>query len=654
MPVICYAAIAWLYFGAATDWTRSYLGTGADPLTISWFIAWWPFAIAHGLNPFISRYVWFPNGFNLTWATSVPAAALFGLPVTAWAGPLAAFNLLSLGAPVLSAWTAFLLCKRLSGSVVAALFGGYLFGFSSYECGQLLGHLNLDSTFLVPLAVLLGVKRIAGDLGRLGFVARLAAVLLVQLAISTEVFATLCIFGALSWIIFLAFAPAPDRAALRALGAEIAIALMLMACVALPFLVFMVKGLRDVPGMINSVTAYSAEPLNYVIPTTVTYFGQSLAPLAHRLAGGNPSEQGAYLGIPLILAIAMYFHRDLHLPHVGALLVTLLAIVVASFGPAMQVLGINTHLPLPWAIVGKLPLIRSALPGRFTMYVWLAAGIVSALYLSRPAGRRARWWRLALVGTACVVLVPNTRLFAWTPLPVQSFFTPDNIARAIGAGRNVLILPFGGAGGGMAWQIASDMRFTQSGGYAGFTPASEHSYAILGKLAHGQADATFANEMSAYCGLHGVDYVLAAPSTPEALIVALKTLAWPQRLDHGVRVIAVPPSSALSYYAITGDIWPSAAPENWMGHSVRVVTHRQAVRVTLDGKWQPAFVVNVTAAGPSGRITYPIAARQTVEFDVPADAALTLTADSTFAPDTMLHNGDRRSLSVLIAVAKAP
>src|ERR1035441_5707453 len=49
------------------------LGAGAgDPAQMSWFLAWTPFALGHGLNPFFTNYIDFPLGVNLASNTSVP------------------------------------------------------------------------------------------------------------------------------------------------------------------------------------------------------------------------------------------------------------------------------------------------------------------------------------------------------------------------------------------------------------------------------------------------------------------------------------------------------------------------------------------------------------------------------------------------------
>src|SRR5947209_1717264 len=81
-----------------------------------------------------------------------------------------AFYLWSLLDPDFSAWTALRLTRYLAWDWAAALVGGYLFGFSSYELGHLMGHLSLSAVFLVPLTVLLCIRYARGEVKRRRFV----------------------------------------------------------------------------------------------------------------------------------------------------------------------------------------------------------------------------------------------------------------------------------------------------------------------------------------------------------------------------------------------------------------------------------------------------------------------------------------------------
>ncbi len=142
----------------------------SDPAEFMWAFSWWPHALTHGLNPFVTHYEWSPTGVNLAQGTMIPAAAIVMAPFTALFGPLFSYNVLSIASPALSAFTAYLLCRYLTKRELPALVGGLLFGFSSYEFAQLLGHLHLVTIFLIPVMVHVTLKRVNCEISRRVFV----------------------------------------------------------------------------------------------------------------------------------------------------------------------------------------------------------------------------------------------------------------------------------------------------------------------------------------------------------------------------------------------------------------------------------------------------------------------------------------------------
>jgi hypothetical protein len=643
-----YFAISMIFFDHARDWMTNYRGEGGDPIAFVWFLHWWPFAITHHLNPFISHYVWHPRGFNLTWATSVPSAALFGWPLTLLAGPIFTFNFWTMMAPALAAWTAFLLAWHLTRDWPAALVGGYLFGFSSYELSQLLGHLPIDLAFLVPIAVLLCVRRARGEMKGRTFVAALTAVLLIELGLSTEIVATLCVLGAITWVIFFLCASASDRPALSRLAIDIVLAAAATIVLAAPFLFYLVKGLPDVPPMINSPQIFSADLLNYIVPTEVTRLGRSVfADLSNRFTG-NHAEQGAYLGLPLVLLLAFHFRDRLADRYTRALLIALGVLIVLSLGPTLQIGGVQTWFPLPWSLALNLPLVRAALPTRFTMYVALATSVTAALYLATPGVGSWRVWRFALAGIACVFLIPNVRVFAWSRWPEQPFFTPETVRHELGHMPNVLIP--GALSVSLAWQLDAGMQFTQPDGYVGFIPYDEQRdwASVLNDVANG-------NDLAAFCATHDVNYILTGPSTPRLMAAAIAGQHWPQHDKFGMTVIQVPPANQLTYSRIEGDYWASPASLNWMGKRAVVYTHGTPAILTLDGRWRPPDDPEyITLVNGSERSVYRITRPDSKTVQLPANATIVLTASSTFIPDRIIHNGDQRALSVAVSLQQTP
>jgi hypothetical protein len=646
---LLYLILSLVLFDHSGDWTGHYLGTEMDPITFIWFIHWWSFAIAHGLNPSISHFVWAPQGDNLTWRTAVPMAALATLPVTLLGGPVLSFNLLGLLAPALSAGSAFLLARYLTRDWAAALLGGFFFGFSSYENGHVLGGgINLTLTFAIPLIVLLCVRRARSELRCRPFIILLTLLILIELGLSTEILLTCVVFGAIVLAVFLFTAPSTAKPNLYRLMLDIGFAGLLAGVVAAPFLYFIIVGLPAVPTGMFSATDYSTDLLNYILPTALTRIvWPAFAPAANAFTA-TKLEQGAYLGAPLLFLMAYYFIQNRSLAFTRALFIALIILVFASLGPALQVAGRHLQIPLPGRLAVSMPLLNDALPCRLTMYVSLISAIVVACFLALPG--KGRPWRYLLAAIAAIFLLPNPARFAWPAWPLQPFFTSPNIARVIGSDRTVILLPFWINGPGMAWQLQAGMTFKQAGGYTGNITPTERTFPIVNQFLAGEVWPGFNNDLTAYCATHKVDDILLGPGASPAIVAAISAMGWQQHLDHGVLAVKLPPASSLAYAYIQGDYWPWAASSNWMGRQVTVITHGMPATLVLTGTPYGPQPLIITQTGPSGRRRYLLGSGKVQTIQVAADTTLKLVASATFVPQNIIHNGDIRHLSVQISL----
>ena len=100
--------------------------------------------------------------------------------------------------------------------------GGCLFGFSAYMSSNVNGgFVNLVLVFPIPLLVYLAIRNVEGSLGPVAFVAGFTALLVGLFSISTELFGTATVFGAIAFLGALAFAKEtpPPAAAHRRPGA---------------------------------------------------------------------------------------------------------------------------------------------------------------------------------------------------------------------------------------------------------------------------------------------------------------------------------------------------------------------------------------------------------------------------------------------------
>jgi hypothetical protein len=459
-PPVAYALISFCYFGlrVLSHPGRDYVGTGRDPQIFIWALGWWPHAVLHGENPFVSHAVWAPAGVNLAWVTSVPGLALAFSPVTVAFGPVVAYNVAAVAIPALAAWTAYLLCLRLSRSVWAALAGGYLFGFSSYVLGQELGHMHVSAVFLLPLVPLLVLRYLDSELTRRGLVLRLGPLLAFQLYLSTEVSLSLLLAIAIS----LAIAAATRaRRGLMAAAKAIGGAYVLAGVLASPLLVYALLGFQS--GSINPPAGWDADAENFLVPTDITLVRNAWTSRIAKHFTTNDLERGAYLGIPTLVIIVWYAILFRRRASTWFLVVSLLVAAVCAFGTAFFWQG-RDRMTLPWSQLARLPGFDNVLTTRFSVFTALLAAVIASLWLAAP--RVPLVVRVVLGVLAVVAILPRVDQSLWYTHPSQPAFFADGLARrCLAPGEIVMMLPYTSNGDSMLWQAESGYRFAMADGH---------------------------------------------------------------------------------------------------------------------------------------------------------------------------------------------
>ena len=524
VALLLYVISLWLLLPRNVDpfSDSHFLGIGSDPSLFIWAMAWWPYALNHGLNPFITHAVWAPQGFNLTWDTSVPSVALLFWPVTAVAGPVVAYNVAIMASPIFAALASFGLCRELAHRTGPALVGGWLFGFGPYESGQLLGHMHLTFIYAVPLLAWLAVLRWRQKIGEGSYAALSALALAFLLGVSTEVYATFTLMAAATLVLIWALMPA-DRRVLASLVRPGLLAYGGSLALTVPFLYYLVTGLAAVPAALNSPLTYSADLLNFLVPTPITEFGGMAAvPITGHFTG-NLAENGAYVGLPLLVVLGWWTWRGLRdrWSQLAALMAS--GCLACELGPRLHIGGrVTGHLP--WVIFAKLPLFRDILPVRLSMYFDLIVAVVATLLLCHLV--RAR----RIVPT----LVAGILVLAWWPAPLRAtrvetpaLLTAGSVQREFPRGITLVILPYGEYGQSMIWQAADLMYFKMAGGYLSFVPKEFANLPIVSQLYGASSPgANFAAELDAFCQSHHVSALVETSGTPSLLVKHLATLHW--------------------------------------------------------------------------------------------------------------------------------
>src|ERR1700680_1749219 len=111
-PVL-YALVALAIFGGVlAAMGHSWIGLNADAKAVVYAIDVVADALRHGHDPLITNLIQAPGGVNLMWNPSLVLPGIVLTPVTLLAGPYAAYDVLVIAAPVLSAWAAFAALRR--------------------------------------------------------------------------------------------------------------------------------------------------------------------------------------------------------------------------------------------------------------------------------------------------------------------------------------------------------------------------------------------------------------------------------------------------------------------------------------------------------------------------------------------------------------
>ena len=532
---------------------------GNDGQTFAWSLVWWPHAVAEGLNPLFTEFLWAPSGVSLAYVTTMPGPSLLMWPVTALFGPLVSLNLLTVAAPPLAGWAAFLLCRKVTGSFWPSLAGGYLFGFSTYVVYQLTGHPNLSLVFPVPLAVYLILRRVEGSVGPLTFVLGMAAILAGLFSIFIELFATISLFGGLALLGAVLLGPYDLRRPLLRTVGLLAAAYALAILVVSPYLLVAARERPSEP--IRNLEKASVDLLGFVVPRQNTVLGDRFLEITDDFTAPLIGDS-AYLGIPLVAILVAFAVTGRRWRGTWLLLGLALVTAVASLGPALKIRG-RPVADLPWRLVEPIPLIHNALPDRFTMYLALTVSVIVAVWLAMRPGSWIRWTAVVL---AAVAILPDLSSLPYhRDILVPSFFSSDLHRRYIEPDDIVLVIPFGRGPGvslDMLWQAETDMYFRLTTGNTGSIPP-EHKGRTVRCLRQDQPGALSDQDFLRWVRSHAVSSVVVEEGYVARWWPRLTSLGVEPRMVGGVWLFRLPTAGEPGSARITvppGGLPPARQP----------------------------------------------------------------------------------------------
>jgi hypothetical protein len=449
-----------------------------DAARFLWFFEWPAFALTHGHSLLYSQWLFHPTGINLLNDTSVLALGVILTPVTLIFGPVAAMNVALTLAPFLSALAMFLLLRRWVQWSPAAFVGGLVYGFSPFLLTELaLNQLNIAFMAIPPLVVIaldeLLVRQRRSPY-RIG--AGLAALLVLQFFLSTEVLVITVLFALFATLLIVGFVAVRQPAAI---GPKIAYAwrglatALVAATVVLAYpLWYLLRGPAHLSGPIWSNGTISQFGNTLKSFWRVGNLGQIGREMIRFGGYQGPQLSGlGYLGagvvVVAVVGTALWRH-DRRLLLFGAL-----GLLAAAFS-----LDPGRGYWVPWALIKKIPWVGDIVEIRFSIVLSLCAAVMVGIVLDRTRS----WWmsrtpsarsltpKVMAGGLAVVMLLP-TAIALWPNLPLTAravvlprWFT--DVGAHLPPGQVVLAypLPFSGLQSSQAWQAVNRMRYAQAGG----------------------------------------------------------------------------------------------------------------------------------------------------------------------------------------------
>lgn len=518
------------------DFAHARLSNPGDSESFAFYLSWNVHAITNLMDPFHTPNLYAPDGLELGNAISIPSVSLLVAPVTLLFGGTAAYNVAFLLAIWLAATAVYLLARELTGSIVGATTAGLLMVVAPYFVGHAQGHMNLMWIFATPMIGYLVVRYVKGRLRPGWLVAWTAVLVAFTGGASTEILVTHTIFIVIAVVVTICFTGGPIRVrAARSLlwlaaGAAIGAVLLLPVVIA---------ALRvGVPVEVgNPPNLYSTELTNLVVPTRMVEFGGAVFDGVRQSWLSNDAENTAFLGAPLILFLAIYAFAT-RSRFSGAVAAFGLVALILSFGPLLTISGVNTAW-MPWSLATQVPGLDHALPGRFSLFVFIAACVLVADAIARKVVRG--WITGVLVAASFVLMVPSLSTLAFpTPAPVSEFAEED-LDDVVTEGESVLVLPPGQYGPGMRWMDELDFSFvmpTGNGGGANRPDALDDP--VASALWERDLEFDWENTLLPYLQRTGVDLVIVDAGEEAWMEIAEASLGSASEVVDGVHVWEIP------------------------------------------------------------------------------------------------------------------
>ena len=406
--LLAYVALTCLFtFPMVLELGTHHLGDArGDAKGYLWNYWWTRTALDRGASPFETDAIFHPVGIGLAFHTLGFLQGVLFIPLRAAVSDVAAANLVVLWTFPASALAAYALARAVGAGVFGSFLAGVVFAFCPYRLARLAGHYDLLGTEWIPLYVLALWKLAEKERFSVPWVLAAGAVA----AASGYTASTYLVFLACFTLLFLAFRP---RRIPRVLAVGVVTAFLLLPMLHQAYVDRTSWTYEPYPG----AQRYVADVGAYFTPSPRQSF---LGPIAGHAYDPNLTETTVFAGYLVLAAALAGLALRGRVPGIPFWLASAALFFVLSLGTTLRAGGVDTGVPLPFALVTRTPVLAELrAPSRFSIMTMLSLAVLFALVWSHLAKARSREWLFALAAGAILVFeylaLPTPRFAAGVP-----------------------------------------------------------------------------------------------------------------------------------------------------------------------------------------------------------------------------------------------
>ena len=375
-------ALAFYYRITGHLFTKTWPSDMRDGASFTWNFWYLPSQVLQGRDPFVTNDIFYPLGAPLGFHTYTPLVSLLSWPLVKIFGLTTTFSIITLLGPTLSGIGAYFLAHHVTKNRWASFVAGAAYIALPDRALRMGGHVNLNQTYMLPIALLCLFKFYEKP------TKRNAVLLGLSLGVSLLIDSTFAAFLVIAAVVVILWKWR------RTLSGEVVRAWLLAGVVALavasPVLLAMLRDLTNrqldpLPGW-GGAPYYSADVFSYLVPSKFNpVTGSWFESVYDRVTAG---EKFRFVGWTVL---ALAFIAALKWANTWKRIIIAMTLVffILSLGPFLHVLnkqgkhfeyaGYRFDLPLPYLAIHFIPVLNGVrVPARFGLMVGLLLAILAA------------------------------------------------------------------------------------------------------------------------------------------------------------------------------------------------------------------------------------------------------------------------------------